>query len=214
MNKKSLIISSLLGDGYITHDKDNKRYFAIQHGDKQKDYLLYKKKLFEDNGFKVKYNKINKSNARNFIGHRITIYADEFQYWERLFYPNKNRTVTRHLLNMLDEQGLAIWWQDDGSLTIYTNPKDKRTHRSGKLCTHAYTYEENKIIEQYLNVIWKLDVRIKIEKKKYYYIYFNTNSLIRLFKIISPYVVESMKYKIDMQYVKPQLSPILQGELI
>ena len=101
--------------------------------------------------------------------------------------------------NLLTPLSLAVWWMDDGCLSIY-KPKGERY---GKLCTHSFTLRENELIKKYFSVVWNIECKIKIEKQKYYFIRFNATEMKKLINIIYPYVLEipSMVYKIDMQYV-------------
>ena len=85
---------------------------------------------------------------------------------------------------------------DDGCLSIH------KGNRYGKLCTHCFNYEENILIQKYFKRKWNIDVDIKIEKNKYYFIRFNVKALKKLIQIIYPYVIQipSMIYKIDLDY--------------
>jgi recombination protein RecA len=204
MKKESLIISCIIGDGYIAKEsKASSYYLSIQHSTKQKDFLLYKKSLFESLGYKTNLYELKQTDKRKYPAIRLNVKdfnKDILINLRRSFYPNGNKTITRHLLNYLDPMGLAIWWMDDGCLSIYKRKDRNSTARYGKLCTHCFTYDENVIIKNYLETVWKIKTTVKVEKNKYYYIYLSPTGLNQLFSIISPFIIPSMNYKIDMKY--------------
>ena len=100
-------------------------------------------------------------------------------------------------MSELDALGLAVWWMDDGNLSIY------KGNRWGKLCTEYFNYEEHLLLQKYFKDKWNINVDIKLEKGKYYFLRFNVTALRQLIKIIYKYVCEipSMIYKIDMQNI-------------
>lgn len=208
VNKKldRFLIACILGDGYITFKKRGKEiYLGIQHGKKQKKYLEYKSKILKKLKLKNHINNINLSKKRQFKAFRLTSYNNKlFLHYRNLFYKNKKKILNRKILNKLDKLGLAIWWQDDGCLSVYTN-SNKSTHRYGKLCTHGFSLKENQIIQKYFLEKWKINVRPKLEKRKYWYIYINSTNLKKFFKLIRPYIHKSMNYKINMKFKKKDL---------
>ena len=91
---------------------------------------------------------------------------------------------------------LAIWWMDDGNLSIL------KGNRYGKLATECFNYEEHLLMQKYFKDKWDINVQIKLEKDKYYFLRFNSTELKKLISIIYKYVCEipSMIYKIDLDY--------------
>ena len=200
-NKKdSLITAMILGDGYI----DNNNYLSIQHSGKQKDYLEYKMNLLKELNLKIS-NTYDVS-RNGFEAFRQNCREPELcKYYKHLFYPNKNKTITRNLLNRLDSEGLAIWFMDDGSCTkTYKNGYGQGRYLS--IATHSFTKDENKLIVKYFKVVWDIYVKIRTAKRKNktdsYYIVFNATNAPKFIEIIKPYIIESMKYKIDFDYYK------------
>lgn len=203
MNKESLIISMIIGDGYIAKESGtNTHYLSIQHSPKQKEFLDFKKNLAVGAGFSVREYFFQKTDTRLYPAYRINIKSSDecFKTLKHKFYPNGNKTITRQLLNKIDALGLAIWWMDDGCLSVYNRKNRKSTARYGKLCTHGFSYEENIIIQNYLKVVWRIETTIKTEKNKYFYIHLGASSLNILFSHIKHFIIPSMEYKTDMKY--------------
>lgn len=187
-----------LGDSNITKNG----YLRTGHSCKQEEYIKHKRSLLEKNGLKVsKIYDIPKGVYCNktFECREPTILKE----YRHKFYPNGNKTVTRHLLNKLNSEGLAIWFMDDGSCV----KKYKNGYGNGRylqISTHGFTENENKLIVRYFNKVWNLYPRIRIAKKRtrpdYYYITFDVKNSFKLIDIIKPHIIESMKYKIDFNY--------------
>lgn len=194
--QKQIVFGGLLGDASF-HKKDNT--FSFSHCQKQKDYLLWKYSFFDDNQKSQIYERIYKQgyvgySFRTRVNHQ---WDDLYSYLKHHLYSNTGRKkISLKYLENIDELGLAIWWMDDGCLSIH------KGNRWGKLCTEAFNYEEHILLQKYFKDKWKINVDIKQEKGKYYFIKFNVTALKRLFSLIYKYVVEvpCMIYKIDMAY--------------
>lgn len=94
------------------------------------------------------------------------------------------KTVTRELLDKLNELGLAVWIMDDGSISLL--------HRTGKvggtvICTDGFSKEECKIIVKWFKERWKLETAI-YDGQWGPRITFDTRNSRKLLKIISPYL--------------------------
>ena len=203
MTKESYIVASLLGDGYLIFRNKKEYQLAMQHSVKQEKYLIHKLLLAESLGYKVNFNYIKPSKSRKYPAIRGNIYLsrEEALYYKHRFYPNHNKITTRHLLNKLDTQGLAIWYQDDGNLSVYNNPNTTGgPQRRIKLCTHGFTKDENVLIKNYFNIVWDIKFNVKLDKQKYYYIDCGAIQANKFFKLVAPYIHNSMLYKIDMKY--------------
>jgi recombination protein RecA len=196
-----VIYGGLLGDTHLRKDRNE---LAYAHSINQSEYLTWK------------YNKLKRIakdiygiDSNGFKQERFSVWLndEDYKYIYLLTYDHFSvtKTVTRKWLNLLTPLSLAIWWMDDGCLSIH------KGNRYGKLCTHSFSYEEHLIIKQYFKVVWDIDVQIKLEKQKYYFCRLNVENLKKLFNIIHPFIFEvpSMMYKIDLKYTinKQSLPP-------
>jgi hypothetical protein len=95
---------------------------------------------------------------------------------------------------ILERKQLAIWYQDDGSLTA--------KKRGGKI--HAYdltlnTYlskSQNEIIISYFKEAWSINWGLSKSKGKYR-LRMGTKEARKFIKLIEPYIVPDMRYKIE-----------------
>jgi recombination protein RecA len=192
----SAILGGLLGDSSLRKKENN---IVFKHSTKQREYINWKynklknisgkiTKHIDSNGFKYLTFNVLENKNKNMV-HFYNIIRS-------LIYKKKEKGITRKYLNLLTPLSLAIWWMDDGCLSIH------KGNRYGKLCTHCFTYEENLIIQKYFRTVWNIKIDVKLEKNKYYFCRINVYNLKKLIKIIYPYVLEvpSMIYKIDLNY--------------
>lgn len=202
--QESLIIACLLGDGYISKHIEGQKNpkLEIQHSEKQKDYLMWKRDLLERHGLKVSKVYSVGRNGYEAYRFRVDLTKEDGLYLRHRFYPNENKTITRHDLNKLDELGLAIWFMDDGCRRVsWDKKKNKCTGRSLHLATHSYTYEENVIIKNYFKVVWNIEMNIRRDGK-HYYLAINATNAKKFIPLIKPYMLESLLYKIDLKYIE------------
>ena len=201
-DEQQIIYGGLLGDATLRKKQNSIRFCQSV---KQKEYLKWKYSFFNANVSEItiqqyqangKYK--NDYQTISFSINNPNHILDDFYHNLRKIILDKdgNKKVTKDLLYKLNPLGLAIWWMDDGCLSIHDG------NRYGKLCTHGFTYNENIIIKEYFKEVWDIDVDIKTEKQKYYFCRINVHNLKKLISIIYPYVtqVPSMIYKIDLDY--------------
>lgn len=184
-----------MGDSYLGVDKNS---ITFRHCKKQEEYIRWKHNQLQNIANDI-YEHITPDNYEYLIFRtKSNDYLRNFLYKKlRLLCLSKGKkTVTRRWLNMLTPLSLAIWWMDDGCLSIH------KGNRYGKLSTHCFSYKEHLIIKKYFAKVWNIDIQITVEKKKYYFCRLNVENLKKLITLIYPYVIQipSMIYKIDLNY--------------
>lgn len=149
---KQVIYGSLLGDGCLI--KSTKGYrFSI--GSSQQEYLEWKKSLtnhiFQQNK-PSQYQYVNLHYFYHSISHPffINLY--------KIFYTSGKKTITRNILDKVDNLALAIWYQDDGSFNH--NPNSRQI----TLCTDSFDFEQHKVIQKWFIDKWKIEVKIQLWK--------------------------------------------------
>lgn len=197
--QQQVILGGLLGDSYYNKKR---KIIRFSHSIKQEEYLNWKYSFFNDNDISKIYSRYYQAGYENRyfevknIDNKLN---DLYVYLNKHLYSNNGRKkISLKYLRQLDSLGLAIWWMDDGCLSIH------KGNRYGKLCTECFNYEEHILLKKYFKDVWDIDVSIKIEKNKYYFLRFNINALKKLISIIYKHVtmVPSMVYKIDLNYTR------------
>ena len=199
---EQIILGSILGDGYMspnrhplnTHLTLNSE-LRIVHGKKQEEYIKYKKELLEKENIKcyLNFHDSSKTKPHYIAGIKVKENGNyylktqrnvAFNFYRDLFYrPSKRLSKYISKLNSL---GLAIWFMDDGF----------KNGRGFKLATDNFTLEEVKFLQNTLKYNFDLDTTIQKTRLNKPQIYIRTSCRKHFLELISPYVCESMKYKL------------------
>lgn len=191
----SFIIGMWLGDGYITKHGRGNSFLGCQHSKNQKEYLEYKKQRLEELGFKISKTYDVSNNYGD--AYRFEMRNPELLNQLRsVLYPKNNKTVKRKWLNYLNAESLAIWFMDDGSLT----KRGKSAYAS--LHTNSFNKKEHDIIIRYFKQVWKITPTLRIVKRRdrdqTFFLTFSVEETKKLIDIVKPFVIDSMKYKVDL----------------
>src|SRR3972149_10934346 len=182
--ERSIIIASSLGDGYMRiMPGRSDAFLEINHSVKAKDYVDYKyeslKRLCESAP------KERASNEGRVAYRFFTKQSKELTDLYNQFYKNNKKIIPKDLV--LDPIILAVWYMDDGSKCrdhdIYLN-------------TQQFSINDQKILLYKLRL---LGINGRLNKdKKYFRIRLLKPSIKTFMKIIFPYVVNAMQYKLVM----------------
>ena len=181
-----VIYGSYLGDGHISITKMNRYRLRIIHCEKQKEYCEWKANMF---GIK----------EMNIIENNGYSQKRAYQFQTKIFdledeIPKDTKNVPNWLLDKLDERGIAIWYMDDGSIM---KKKLKDGSISNYISIHSNNFDYD-IQEKFVKKFSDYGISCSIHKTrgKYYYLKFNKENTTKLLEMISPYIHESMNYKI------------------
>ena len=182
--EREIIVGSLLGDGYMRIMPGRADAFLeINHSIKAKDYVDYKynslKRLCESAP------KERTTNDNRVAYRFFTKQHKELTALYNQFYRNKVKFIPKDLV--LSPLILAIWYMDDGSKCresdIYLN-------------TQQFSVEDQKVLLYKLRL---LGISARMNKdKNYFRIRILKPSIKTFMELISPHVVETMRYKLVM----------------
>lgn len=207
LRKKSILIALCIGDGYITSSKQVKKgkayvynYLEISHGQYQKDYIEWKAKLCQSiTGRKCNVReKIQKAKSicghtetPESIGYRFTCSAPYFRILRKWLYPNNQKKLSKKYISYLDEQGLAIWYMDDGS--TYVSKTDRGF--TAEISTHIPENEALELISLFKEK-WNIQFHLHKKKENQYNIRAYSSNALKFIKLIEPFVPNCMAYKL------------------
>ncbi|MEK6908789.1 MAG: LAGLIDADG endonuclease [Nanoarchaeota archaeon] len=183
-----LVLGSLLGDASVRQREKNS-CFRFTHSTKQRLYAQWKHDILKN--FKISEFREVKRKVKDHIIEAMDFATNThpaFNYYRNLFYKNGRKIITQEILDQLNPSSLAVWVCDDGSYS--------RTQGYIILCTNAYSLEEHNLMKKFFNNKFGLDPTIGFRDGKYYYLRFKQDDTKKLVKIIKPYLLSSMKYKI------------------
>ncbi|KKR37726.1 MAG: LAGLIDADG homing endonuclease [Parcubacteria group bacterium GW2011_GWF2_40_10] len=182
--ERSIIIGSLLGDGYVRiMPGRSDAFLEINHSIKAKDYVDYKFKKLKricESAPKERVSGDNRRACRFF-----TKQHKDLTNLYYMFYKNGRKIIPKDI--DIDPISIAIWYMDDGSKCrdgdIYLN-------------TQQFSLNDQKIL---LNCLRKLGINARLNRdKKYHRIRILKESIKGFMDIIKPFVAPSMKYKLVM----------------
>ncbi len=186
-----VILGSVLGDAHIELSKETKvPQYSVTHSGKQINYLKFMKDMLKPES-KIRSRKESNSHRFRFThASLINLYP--------LFYKNKKKFISKKILELLNEKGLAIWYMDDGYLSA---------KKFVELCTHCFSKNENQKICDYLKEKWELNAKVYYSKPKKkstggYFIHFNRLSSMRFLTIINDYLLPELRHKTYIKQYK------------
>ena len=182
--ERSIIIGSILGDGYVRiMPGRSDAFLEINHSIKAKDYVDYK-----FNKLKRICESAPKERATNEDRHAYRFFTKQHKDLTTLyglFYKNKRKIIPKNL--KLDPMSIAIWYMDDGSKS-----RDSDVY----LNTQQFSLLDQKKL---LNCLRKFGINARLNKdKKYYRIRILKESIKNFMSIVAPHMAPSMKYKLVM----------------
>lgn len=110
-------------------------------------------------------------------------------YYFDLFYQDKIKIIPKNIGELLTPVGLAYWIMGDG---IYING------RGVVLCTDSYIKEDVELLVEVLSKQFGLSCTLHQRKANQFRIYILKGSVDNLSKIVLPFLIPSMKYKIGL----------------
>ena len=177
-NQYQICLGSYLGDGYLDkRSKFNTYRLSFTQGKKQEEYFKSKISAFNldyhiiKSGYTNKLNILHSDNTNTFI-----LEDNPFEL----------------VLKNIDPLGLAIWYQDDGSL---------QQGRYVRIYSESFTYQQNIQLSEMLYNRFGIACNIKPDKK-YYYLAMDKDNSDKFLSLISPYMHPSMQYKTNIDISK------------
>jgi len=204
----SIIIGSLLGDGYANSRIIEGTRFSFKQSIIHKDYLFWLYKFFSDRGYcsnlapRMYERLTNKGNTtlqeiKVYNGYVFNTFTfRSFNWIHKLFYKKGRKYINRDLAKYITPLALAIWIMDDGG---WAKP-------GVRLSTNAFKLEDVQFLASILTNKWGLKCTVqKLSKSNQCSIYILGESLPILKKLVLPYIVPSMKYKLGLSIAKPNV---------
>lgn len=204
---RGALVGMVLGDGCLNvarrKSKDGytfeRRELRILHGPQQKDYCEHKAARVRQ----ILGGKFNVLPYKNGPGGRYKSYGftSTNKYYKTLkgmMYRNGIKTYTRHILDMLTPEGIAFWYMDDGSARTNTNIDGYISSVATEISTQC-SKEDAQIIQEYFDSVHGIHFKVRCNPKcsegKQFFIQANTAESRNFIRLIEPYIIDSMKYK-------------------
>lgn len=191
----SLIIGSLLGDGYGNKRSGEGIRICFRQSIKHKDYLFWLHSYLHSRGYTSnleprKYTRYLKYTNKTYYGYEFNTYTfRSFNWIYKLFYKKGVKYISPSISNYITPFTLAVWIMDDGTWTGY----------GLRIATNSFTLDEVILLNSILKNKFDLNTTIQpIYIKNKYSIYIKKDSINKLKSLILPYLHTSMYYKLGL----------------
>ena len=192
IERRGILCGMLLGYGGRCRNN-----FFIQHSVKQKEYALFKKGLLEvitDKPVNTRQWKMKQGYECFRIEPRLIPLS---RVLVKKCYRNRVKTFSRNFLEYLTLQGLAIWFMDDGSKSF--KKVGNKVHAVEITLNTYLSKEENEVIIEFFRERWDINWGLN-KSRDSYRLRMGTREARKFFPLIEPFIIDSMKYKINLQF--------------
>lgn len=203
-----MILSLILGDGCLSKTpptKTGKTYgiLAIQHGEKQRDYLEWKIDLVN----KLFNRSIKAQNHKR--GPALWTTHRRFKAWRKFCYPNGKKDITK-ILPFINNpiMATAIWMMDDGYIEPSISKKQNKLYSvSMRIFTCSTPVKEQDKVINWFKQNFDVTPKVKFQKrgKNHYiktgddfpFLKFTVEDSLKIWGLIREFVLQfdSMKHK-------------------
>ncbi len=195
----SVLIGSLLGDCYASARTIEGTRFSYRQSQVHKDYLFWLYEFYYSRGYcsnlkprmytRKLRDKISNEIKEYYVYEFNTYTFRSFNWIHKLFYKKGTKTVSVKLEQYLTPLALAIWIMDDGG---WVKP-------GVRISTNSFKLEEVQFLANLLKKLFDLNCTVQnINIPGQYSIYIKGKSILKLRKLILPYVIPSMRYKLGL----------------
>jgi recombination protein RecA len=207
-----LILGGLMGDGSLspnTRGRSGTR-FRMGHGAKQASYLDWKVSLLGN------IECTRTSNAKGAVFADLTPLPELAEIHDAVYFGDGRKHLSWDYLKALTPLALAVWYMDDGCLTVRSKGVQERTQGgSGRIeiCVEAMSPGTRERLVEYLQDTHGLDVKLRSSgARQVSVLQFTTSASEKFQALVAPFVHPSMAYKLLPRFrqqfdVQPQFAP-------
>ena len=193
LKQNEVLLGTLLGDGVLELDGRYPR-LRIDHSRRQRAYVEWKYRIFRNltmSGIKQFSQKLDCRTKKRYSHCKFdTISTPLLNDFYGMFYANGRKRVPRDIVGILKKPlSLAVWFMDDGYKRNDCNAL--------RINTDSFNVDEQKILQKCL--VKNFGIKTKLHRKgKYWNIYIPNPETKKFCKIIEPFVIAELKYKISL----------------
>jgi hypothetical protein len=187
-----VLIGTILGDGFLQKTGEKNARLRLEHSDKQKSYVLWKGSIF-GRLFQGKPNYLERIHPKSKESYKYCRWqssaSPSFGKWRKYFYPEGKKIIPSDLGKFLVHPiSLAVWYMDDG----YFNKID----RNSFIYLGRITLAEAEILQKAIEKNFGIVATVYDKKNKGFALFFGAVETKKLQKLMSPFIIESLQYKL------------------
>ncbi|MDJ0498887.1 MAG: hypothetical protein QNJ89_13720, partial [Acidimicrobiia bacterium] len=191
-----VILGALMGDGNLSPSQGAYgARFRMGHGAKQAEYMEWKTSLFQN----LEPSRTSNDRGAQFLD--LTPLPELVSIREALYWP-AGKTLNHDYLKRLTPLSLAIWYMDDGHLSIRSKDSESLEARGRiEICIKSFEPSSRKRLADYLRDTWGVDVVLSVRgRNNVPYLRMNADATEAFLELVAPYVHPSMEYKLLPRY--------------
>ena len=195
----SVLIGTVLGDGFLQKTGEKNARLRLEHSQKQKDYVLWKGSIFGRlfQGTPSYLERVHPKSRETYKYCRWQSSATPaFGKWRKYFYPNGKKIIPSDITDFFKEPiSLAVWYMDDG----YYNKVDRNSY----IYLGRVTRIEAEILQQAIAKNFNISATVYDKKNKGFALFFGAMETKVLQALIGPFIIPSLQYKIFTNSLTP-----------
>ncbi|MFZ2529092.1 MAG: intein-containing recombinase RecA [Rhodococcus sp. (in: high G+C Gram-positive bacteria)] len=191
-----VVLGALMGDGNLSPNRWDRNgvRFRMGHDTAPHDYLDWKIELLGNIGCSTRVNEKGAKFAD------FTPLPELAELQRAVYLGDGKKFLSEEYLKALTPLALAVWYMDDGSLSVRSEGLQERTAGgSGRIefCVEALSEGSRVRLRDYLRDTHGLDVKLRLAGAgKMTYLTFGTAASAAFQEIVAPYMAPSMEYKL------------------
>jgi len=195
-SQRAIVVGLLLGDGHLETQNGGRTYrLKVEHGIAQKEYVDWLYGEFRDWIRTPPKERTKSSFGKPIVSYGFATYSSgALRFYAQQFYQERKKVIPKFIGKILDPQAIAIWFMDDGSWK-----SDK--HRTYIIHTLGYSRVELELVQKVFAKKFGITVGIHSQYNGLR-LCIAAESAGTFKKLIEPYVIPSMKYKLGEQMPK------------
>src|SRR3989344_351378 len=192
--QRAILAGTILGDAFVQQTGSKNARLRLEHGEKQKEYLLWKGQQFPKlfNGSPERIERGHPITKKTYTYWRWQSNATpELGKWRAQFYPDGKKRIPTNLASYVSSPlALAVWYMDDG----YYSPIQKHSF----LYLGRVTRSEAEYAAEAIRGNFDLTSRIYDKKNKGFALFFPVAETKKLHALVASEVLPSLKYKLSL----------------
>ena len=194
--QRAIVTGLLLGDGHLETQNNGRTYrLKIEHGIAQKAYVDWLYREFKDWVWTPPKERLKLSFGKSIVSYGFATYSSgALRFYAQQFYRERKKIIPKLIGKILDPQAIAIWFMDDGSWK-------SNQHRTYIIHTLGYSRSELEHVQKIFAK--KFDIIVGIHSQyNGLRLCIAAESSTAFKKIVEPYTIPSMRYKLGEQTPK------------
>ena len=188
--QREIIVGTILGDGHMETNNGITYRLKIEHSIKQKEYTDWLYQGLESWVLKEPCEKKKAVFGKVFTNVWFnTVSHVALRYYGKVFYRDKVKTIPINIAKLLTPISLAVWFMDDGSIK-------SKFHKTLLINTQSFPKNKLEFLQKAISQKFQINSYLR-KQKEGFQIEFRGQDAINFAKTIEPYLISSMKYKID-----------------